>query len=393
MVTTGLDLALSWLRGGKPLPDHRDTADLIRGGRLGLVTNPSAVTADLVAAPDALRAAGAKLGALFGPEHGVRGDAPDGVRIAHGVDERTGVPLWSLYGAEFKPTPQMLEGLDALVFDIQDVGARFYTFSSTLSHIMEAAAEVRMPVVILDRPNPLGGAAVEGPRLEAEHRSFVGLHPIPIRHGATVGELGRLWHGFGVGAAPRVVACAGWSRADVWQRTGLPWVPPSPNMPSPETALVYPGACLLEGTNVSEARGTACPFLFFGAPWIDAEALADRLNAAGVPGARFRPVRFRPTASKYSGQNCAGCQIHVLDAGAFPPVAAGVAILAALRHAYPSEFAWREAAGRFAVDRLAGSSGIRQAVDAGRSWQEIAGDWADAEREHRKRLDEIGLYR
>jgi uncharacterized protein YbbC (DUF1343 family) len=392
MTQTGLDVAVDWLRGGPAPPGLEDAARLLRTGRLGLVTNPSASTGDLVSAPDALRAAGASLAALFGPEHGVRGDAPDGVRVPHGTDRRTGLPVWSLYGAALGPTPEMLQGLDALVFDIQDVGARFYTFSSTLSHVMHGAALAGLPVLILDRPNPLGGDAVEGPTLEPSHASFVGLHPVPIRHAATMGELGRLWAGFGAGEAPLVVPCRGWTRREYWEETGLPWAPPSPAMPSPETALIYPGTCLLEGTPVSEGRGTACPFRWFGAPWAQAEELADLLNAEGLPGARFRPVRFSPTASKFAGESCEGCQIHVMDREAFRPVATGVALLAALRRAYPACFAWRENGGRFPVDRLAGTATVREGIEAGRSWRDLSVEWAAGEQAHRARLEGVRLY-
>jgi len=392
MARSGLDLAVEWLQGGRIRSEHRDTADLLRKSRLGLVTNPSAVTHDLRATPDALRGAGAQVKALFGPEHGVRGEIADGVKVPNSTDARTGIPVWSLYGADAAPTAQMLAGLDALVFDIQDVGARFYTFTSTLSHVMRSAAEAKLPVIVLDRPNPLGGRIIEGPILEPAHASFVGLHPIPIRHGATMGELGRLWHHFGIGNPPLVVPCSGWRRKDLWDETELDWIPPSPNMPTPETALVYPGTCLLEGTNVSEARGTACPFRTFGAPWVDAEALTDRLNALELPGCRFRPTRFKPTSSKFIGDTCAGCQIHVLDPNAFRPVATGVAILSALRHAYPDQFAWRQGAGKFSVDRLAGTSKLREAVDAGTSWQTIARTWRDDQEKHRARLASLAVY-
>ncbi len=391
MVRPGLDVALDWIAGGAVPASHRVTAALLRGGKLGLVTNPSAVTAGLEAAPDALRKAGAHLVALFGPEHGVRGEIADGVPVPHSTDARTGVPVWSLYGQTQAPTREMLRGLDALLFDIQDVGARFYTFSSTLSRVMDAARTAGLPVILLDRPNPLG-AGVEGPVLEPKHASFVGLHPVTVRHGATLGELGRLWARFGAGSEPRVVPCAGWRRAAGWENTGLQWVPPSPNMPGPETALVYPGTCFLEGTNVSEARGTACPFRWFGAPWVEAEGLADALNAAGLPGARFRPVRFRPSASKFSGETCSGCQVHVTDGGSFRPVATGVAVLAALRRLYPDRFAWREAGGRFAVDRLVGTSTVRQEIEAGVPWREIAAGWAAGETAHRERLAAVSLY-
>ncbi len=390
-VRTGLDVALGWLRGEAVPPAQRTAADLIRKGRLGLVTNPSAATSDLKAAPDALLAAGARVVSLFGVEHGVRGDIADGVRIGHGKDERTGLPVWSLYGEQYRPTPEMLAGLDAVLYDFQDVGSRFYTFSGSLSHVMAGCAASRVPVIVLDRPNPLGGLAVEGPLLEPVHASLIGMHPIPIRHGATLGELGRLWSGFGAGPDPLVVRCEGLDRRMLWSETGLSWVPPSPNMPTTETALVYPGLCLIEGTNVSEARGTACPFLWFGAPWVRPEELAERLNAEKLPGVRFRPVRFRPSLSKHQGEPCGGCHVHVTDRAAFLPVATGVAVLSALRSEYP-QFAWRESRGRYSVDRLAGTSAVRRAIDAGASWKKIMAGWTDGYETYRRRLDKITLY-
>jgi uncharacterized protein YbbC (DUF1343 family) len=286
----------------------------------------------------------------------------------------------------------MLAGLDALVFDIQDVGARFYTFASTLSHVMGAARDAGLPVIVLDRPNPLGGTEVEGPLLEPAHASFVGLHPIPIRHAATLGEIGRLWASFGAGTAPLLVRCAGWKREWRWSQTGLSWAPPSPAMPGAETALVYPGLCLLEGSNVSEGRGTACPFRWFGAPWIDAEALATALNGEQLPGVRFRAVRFVPTASKHAGKVCAGCQAHVTDAATFRPVVTGIAVLAALRRLYPEAFAWRFEGGKYPIDRLAGTTGIREGIDSGLPWQHFPATWVGSETEHRRRLEAVALY-
>ncbi len=403
LVRTGLDVAVGWLKGEDVSPEQRGAADLLRKGKLGLVTNPSAVARDLVAAPDALRAAGAKLASLFGPEHGVRGEIADGVKVPQGKDARTGIPLWSLYGAAFEPTAEMVAGLDALVFDIQDVGSRFYTFSSTLSYVIAAGRKNNLPVIVLDRPNPLGGARTEGPLLDPKHASFVGLHPIPIRHGLTMGEFGRLCAHFGVGEPPLVVTVEGWSRGQRWPETGLQWIAPSPNMPTFETALVYPGMCLLEGTNVSEGRGTTTPFLSFGAAWIgasaqggapspDAESLADALNGAKLAGVRFRPTRFRPTSSKFTGDTCAGCQLHITDADTIRPVATGVAVLSTLHRLYPGQFAWRENNGKFAVDRLAGSGAIREEITAGRAWQEIARSWEAGDEMHHDHLKVVKLY-
>jgi uncharacterized protein YbbC (DUF1343 family) len=370
-----------------------EAARLLRKGRLGLVTNPSAVTGALVAAPDALRDAGAQVKALFGPEHGVRGEAPDGVKVGNSLDARTGIPIWSLYGAAPAPTPEMLQGLDALVFDIQDVGARFYTFTSTLSQVMTAARAAKLPVIILDRPNPLGGLAIEGPILEPEHASFVGMHPIPIRHSATMGELGRLWSKFGAGEDPLVVPCSGLKRDMLWPETGLQWVAPSPNVPTWETALVYPGMCFLEGTNVSEARGTTNPFRQFGAPWVQAEQLTDALNAEMLPGVRFRPVRFIPTASKHKDLSCSGCQLHVLDARELHPVATGVAVLTVLSRLYPDQFAFLHAADRFSVDRLAGTSSVRLKIMGGQTWEQISAMWEMRLADYRDLLHSIRLYR
>ena len=392
MVLNGLDIAIGWLRGERVPAEDRETAALLKGGRLGLVTNPSAVTTQLLPAPEALTAAGAKLRALFGPEHGVRGDALDGAPVADSKDSRTGIPAYSLYGKISAPTPEMLAGLDAVLFDVQDVGARFYTFISTLSHVMTACGQANIPVIVLDRPNPLGGIAVEGPLLEPEHASFVGMHPIPIRHAATLGELGRLWSEFGAGPEPRVVRCHGWRRRHRWESTGLQWPTPSPAMPSALTALVYPGTCLIEGTNLSEGRGTSAPFRWFGAPWLDAEALAERLNREGLPGAGFRPIRFSPTSSKHLGVLCAGCEVHVLDPAAFQPVATGVAILAAARASAPDQFQWRQSGTKYSVDRLAGTSLIREQITAGRAWRQIAEPWREQEERHESRLRGIRLY-
>lgn len=391
MVNTGLDVALEWLAGADP-GAGREAASLLRGGRLGLVTNPSAVTRELEAAPDALRRAGANVAALFGPEHGVRGEAPDGVAVGHSADARLGVPVWSLYGETRVPSAEMLQGLDALVFDTQDVGSRFYTFSSTLSHVMGAARSAGLPLIMLDRPNPLGGVELEGPVLDPAFASFVGLHPVPIRHGATLGETGRLWAAFGAGEEPLVVACRRWSRSVGWSGTGLSWVPPSPNMPSAETALLYPGMCLLEGTNVSEGRGTACPFRWFGAPWIDAEALADALNAEALEGVRFRPVRFIPTSSKFAGTVCSGCQVHVTDTASFRPVRTGVTLLGFLRAAYPQQFAWRQSGESFSLDRLAGTDTLRRSLDADTCWREIEAAWKPGLDAYREQLSAVALY-
>ncbi|WP_420457200.1 exo-beta-N-acetylmuramidase NamZ domain-containing protein [Rubrivirga sp.] len=316
------------------------------GMRVGLVTNHTARvdTADggsahlidrMHAAPNVI------VGALFGPEHGIRGDAEAGAGVSGGVDATTGAPVYSLYGRSKKPTPRQLRGLDALVFDMQDVGARFYTYVSTMGYAMQAAADAGIPFVVLDRPNPIGDRA-EGWLMEPAHESFVGLYPIPVTHGLTVGELARMIVGEKMlpgldGLDLRVVEMTGYRRGMPWEETGLAWVPPSPNVPDIETARVYPGTALFEGTTASEGRGTRVPFTTVGAPWVDADALAADLTAAGLAGVRFEPARFTPvdlpgqaTNPKWEGEEIGGVRLVVTDPAAFRPVATGVAVVAAV---------------------------------------------------------------
>src|SRR5439155_9490142 len=274
-----------------------------------------------------------KVAALFGPEHGFLGQAQDliGVRDAAHSSPR----VYSLYGDTFdslRPAAEQLQGLDALVIDLQDIGSRYYTFQATMLLCLEAASQHKLLTVVLDRPNPLGGERVEGPTLRPGFESFVGIHPLATRHGMTIGELARLYK-----AERRltgellVVPCQGWSRSMYFDETGLPWVLPSPNMPTLETAIVYPGQCLLEGTNLSEGRGTTRPFELCGAPRIDARKLAGRLNDEKLPGVVFRPVRFQPTFHKFAGQPCGGVQLHVTDRAGFQPVQTSLTLLAASR--------------------------------------------------------------
>ncbi|MBD9477518.1 DUF1343 domain-containing protein [Pseudoxanthomonas sp. PXM02] len=353
--------------------------DLLRDKRVGLVTNATGVDSQLRSDVD--RFAAQKdfaLVALFGPEHGVRGDVQAGDKVASSRDVATGLPVHSLYGEHREPTPAMLEGIDVLVFDIQDVGTRFYTYPYTLAGVMRAAKKAGIPVVVADRPDPLGGVLVEGPVLEPALASFVGMFPIPIRHGMTVGELATLFNiEFGIGADLHVVTVQGWARGDEPLRDALPWVPPSPNMPTPDTALVYPGTGLLEGTNVSEGRGTTRPFEMIGAPWVDAPALAARLDAMALPGVRFRPVWFTPTFSKHAGVACAGVQLHVTDRAAFRPVRTGIAVLKALHDQHPKEFAFLPGNPPF-FDALAGVPWLRVAITKGESVDAIEARWTPA---------------
>ena len=350
--------------------------DLLRGKRVGLVTNATGVDRELRSDVDSFaERKDFTLVALFGPEHGVRGDVQAGDHVASARDAATGLPVHSLYGEHREPTPAMLDGIDVLVFDIQDVGTRFYTYPYTLAGVMRAAKRAGIPVVVADRPDPLGGLHVEGPVLDPALASFVGQFPIPIRHGMTLGELATLFNtAFGIGAELHVVAMQGWRRGDDPWRGALPWVPPSPNMPTPDTALVYPGMGLLEGTNVSEGRGTTRPFETIGAPWVDAPALAARLNAMDLPGVRFRPTWFTPTFSKHAGKACAGVQLHVTDSAAFRPVRTGLAVLKALHDQHPKDFAFLPGEPPF-FDRLAGVGDLRAAIMRGDTLEAIEARW------------------
>lgn len=356
------------------------------GLRVGLVCNPASVDANLDHASDLVaRAPGVTLAALFGPQHGFRADLQDNmVESPHAADAVRRVPVYSLYSDTREPTAEMLAGLDVLVVDLQDIGARIYTFVYTMANCLRAAARHKIPVVVCDRPNPIGGIAVEGPVLEPGFESFVGLFPIPMRHGMTIGELGVLFNShFGIGADLRVVNMDGWSRAMYYDETGLPWVMPSPNMPTLDTAIVYPGAVLFEGTQLSEGRGTTRPFELLGAPWVDAERTAGDLNALGLGGVRFRPVVFEPTFQKHAREACGGCQVHVTDRQAFLPVATGVAVMAQFHRADPQRFAWRQPPyeyehDRMPIDILAGSPALRRQMDAGVDAREIAASWSEA---------------
>ena len=353
---------------------------LVEGRRVGLVTNPSGVDRGLRATADVLHARpGVELVMLFGPEHGIRGDAEDGVPVETAVDGRTGVPAVSLYGERRQPTPGELDQLDVLLFDIQDVGVRFYTYLYTMSLAMEACAEAGLPFVVLDRPNPLGGLVVEGNVLDAPaFASFVGRYPIPVRYGLTIGELAGLFNEeYGIGAELHVVEMGGWRRSMRWRDTSLAWVPPSPNMPTPETVAVYPGMCFFEGTNVSEGRGTANPFEQVGAPWIDGYVLAGRVEALGLPAAAVRPVFFQPSLGKHEGRSCAGIQLHVTGDEGFSPVRTGFHLLAEVRRGWAEEFEWRtNPVGIHNFDKLASTDTVREALDAGADVDDLVEEWA-----------------
>jgi len=368
---------------------------LLAGKRIGLVTNPTGVDGRLRSAVDLLRSNGRmQLVALFAPEHGIRGEAQAGVPIADTVDQRSGLPVHSLYGATRKPTPAALAELDAIVFDIQDVGARFATYISTLALVLEAAADVGTLAVVLDRPNPLNGVDVEGGSLAEGFASFVGMYAAPIRHGLTMGELARLFAVERGLPRPTIVAMEGWKRELWFDETGLPWVQPSPNLPTLDAVTLYPGTCLVEGTSVSEGRGTTRPFELVGAPWIDPFALAEDLGARRIPGVRFRPVYFTPTFSKHAGVSCGGVQVHVVDRLALRPVALGLHLLVALRSQDPRSFSWRQNSdGRYVIDLLYGTDRLRRSMEEGLSASDLAAASAADVADFERRRADVLLYR
>jgi uncharacterized protein YbbC (DUF1343 family) len=372
----------------------------LRGKRIGLLTHPAAVTADLVHALAALgRAPGVTLGAVFAPEHGMFGVQADGEHVADAHDPATGAPVFSLHGDHDRPTPAMLDGLDLIVCDLQDIGARYYTYAWTLTHMLEAAGAHGLPVFVLDRPNPIAGLAgdgIDGPILDMRLASLVGRAPIPVTHGLTLGELARMFNARWnpTPCALSVEACAGWARAMRWGETGLCFVPPSPAMPHAETAAHYPGACLIEGTPWSEGRGTALPFQIVGAPGLDAERLAEQLNRYGWPGVRFRPHHFRPSARKHAGQACAGVQAHIIDAAAYRPVRAWLGVVAhlAAEHAPLAPGFWVQFSEHPIFDRLIGDSAVRVGIEAGASLAALTESWDAAADEFRRARAPFLLY-
>jgi uncharacterized protein YbbC (DUF1343 family) len=371
--------------------------DLVRGKRVGLITNPTGVDAALTPTVERLRAhPDVKLAALYGPEHGIRGNAQAGEYVSFYQDEHLGLPVFSLYGQSQKPPADMLTNIDAymrsydtqhagktveremlravdvMIFDLQDIGTRIYTFIATMAYAMQAAAEAGIPFIVLDRPNPINGVDLEGPILEyPEHSSFIGLYPIPLRHGMTTGELAQL---FNAKFLPKkadltVVPMTGWSRRDWFDATALPWVIPSPNMPTLDTATVYPGQVLLEGTNLSEARGTTKPFELFGAPWLDGYVVARELNALHLPGVKFREAWFTPTFSKFAGQRCGGAQLHVTDRARFRSATVTLALLQVVKKIAGAKLELH--ADYF--DKVMGTSKVREAFERGTPYEQIVG--------------------
>jgi uncharacterized protein YbbC (DUF1343 family) len=362
MVKTGLDIFV------------HEQAHMLTNQRVGLVSMPAAVLPDLTSSLDALRGAGVNVTALFGPEHGFGGAALDGAHVGSTTNPRTGLPVFSLYGAINEPTAEMLANVDALVFDMQDVGVRFYTYLSTLFYVLRGTGKAGKPVFVLDRPNPITGRIIEGGPIAPGFESFVGIVNIPMRHGMTLGELARYINiEYTLNADLRVIKMNGWQREVWFDETALPWVPTSPAMPHLSTATLYPGMCLLEGTNLSLGRGTTLPFEVCGAPWLNGYALAEALNGLQLQGVRFRVTVFTPSASNHAGSECQGVQVHITDRNSLRPVEMALHLIATARCSLGDTWKWNPH-----FERLAGGSTIRSALEARTSVAEIIAPWEES---------------
>ncbi|MEO8218084.1 MAG: DUF1343 domain-containing protein [Acidobacteriota bacterium] len=375
----------------------------ILGKRIGLVTHQSAVTRDLHHSVPLLHAGrGWKLDALFGPEHGIWGEAQDMAHVDHSYDPLTGLEVHSLYGAtkeDLTPSKEILKNLDALVIDLQDIGSRYYTFIYTMALCMRAAAPLGIKVIVLDRPNPIDGNHLEGNIREEKYSSFVGMFPLPTRHGMTAGELARYFNAaFQLNCDLTVIPMRGWKRWMWWGDTDLPWVIPSPNMPTVYTATVYPGMCLVEGTNLSEGRGTTHPFEIFGAPWLDPFRFAQALNAVELPGITFRPHYFLPMFQKQAGKVCGGAELHVTDRRIFEPYRTGLWCVKVARDMDPENFDWRRepyefVSDRLAIDLLAGTDRYRHIIEENGDFTSWTEEWEEPLREFAAARQEFLLYR
>jgi uncharacterized protein YbbC (DUF1343 family) len=372
----------------------------LRGARVGLICNQSSVDHSLRHAADLLHERqDIKLTALFGPQHGIRGDVQDNmVETAHAVDRTTGIPIYSLYSETREPTEEMLEGVDALVFDMQDVGCRIYTFIYTLANCMRAAERFGKRVIVCDRPNPINGIRVAGTVLEPEYASFVGQFPLATRHGMTVCELAHMFKDhFGINCELETIPMEGWSREQWLDETDAPWVLPSPNMPTLDAATVFPGTVHVEGTQLSEGRGTTRPFELVGAPFILAEEYARELNSLGFGGVTFRGCGFQPTFQKHGGVTCGGVQIHVTDRREFEPVIVGVAVVKVAHDQYTEHFRWKEPPYEYVYDKnpfdvIAGTDRLRKAIERGDSLERIEESWAAGLEEFRRVRERYLLY-
>ena len=377
-----------------------ERAELLRGARVGLICHPASVDHDFRHAADLFsKHPDINLTALFGPQHGIRGETQDNMIEWEGFhDARTGVMAYSLYGEVRQPTPEMLKDVDVLVVDLQDVGTRVYTFIYTMALAMQAARGAGKRVVVLDRPNPIGGVGVEGNLLEPGHESFVGMFPIPMRHGLTIAELARLFNEeFGIGCELEVVPMQGYKREFWFDDTDARWVIPSPNMPTVEAATVYPGMVLVEGTKFSEGRGTTRPFEISGAPYADAYQLAEHLNNLQLPGIHFRPHSFKPTFQKHVTELCHGVQLHVTDRETFKPVITGVALIKAMCDLYPAGFKWQQPPYEYIYNRLpfdviAGTAKLREQIESGASLEDVTSSWQAGEKEFTERRQRYLLY-
>lgn len=355
---------------------------LLRGRRVGLLCHQASVTGALDHAVDVISSLGrVRLVRLFAPEHGLWGAAQDQVPIKEARDPHTGLPVVSLYGKRRTPAPEDLADIDILLCDLQDAGSRYYTFIWTMALAMKACAGRGTKLVVLDRPNPLGGTLIEGNVLDPRFSSFVGLYPVPVRHGMTIGELAGFFNAeFEIGCDLEVIRMRGWRRAMRWEETGLPWVAPSPNMPAPDTARVYPGSCLIEGTNLSEGRGTTRPFEWIGAPFIAPHRWARALGGLRLPGVSFRPCFFRPAFHKWKERDCGGVQLHVTDPYHFKPYLTGIGLISTARQLYPDDFAWRKPPYEFErkrlpIDLLCGTDTIIKKIERGLSLRRIEAGW------------------
>ncbi|MDP3694510.1 MAG: DUF1343 domain-containing protein [Desulfocapsaceae bacterium] len=374
-------------------------ADLM-GKRLGLLSNQASTDRNLVHARVLLQQRfGSHLTCLFSPQHGFFCEKQDNmIESGHEIDRVTGLPLFSLYGESRRPSQAMFDHLDVLLIDLVDVGTRVYTFLYTMAYCLEAAAEFGKRVVVLDRPNPVGGAAVEGNVLDPSCASFVGLYPLPMRHGLTFGELALYINKeFGLGADLEVVPMQGWTRSMLFRDTGFPWVFPSPNMPTPETALVYPGQVIWEGTNISEGRGTTLPFELVGAPFWEHEPILQALKQTDLPGCLLRPLIFEPTSGKWAGQACVGFQLHVTDARTFLPYRISLALLQAVVQLYPEDFRYKEPPYEYEYERLPmdlilGDQKVRKALEAGQPMREIEAGWQEGLQEFKDVRTNYFLY-
>ena len=388
MIKTGLEILLE----SKVRPLDRS--------RVGLIVNPASINSRFEHAADLFHQhSQINLTALFGPQHGIRGETQDNmIEWQSFRDQRTALPAYSLYGETRKPTPEMLANLDVLVFDIQDVGTRVYTFIYTMALAMEAARECGKRFIVLDRPNPIGGVQIEGNLLEPDFQSFVGMFPIPMRHGMTIGELALMFNReFGIGCELEVVKLDGWRRSMWYEDTRLAWVMPSPNIPTVDTAVVYPGSVMFEGTNISEGRGTTRPFEIIGAPFIEPDELVGEMMKENPTGVIFRPLHFQPTFHKFAVEICGGIQIHVIDRNAFKPVITGAAIISAIRRLYPDGFQWKQSPYEYVYDKLPfdvinGSSRLREQIEAGTPLAGIEESWRDGLSEFGERRKTYLLY-